>query len=509
MKITKIELTNIRSYENSQIELSPGINIIIGENNSGKTTILRTLLFLQNSNLLQANDIRKNEYAGTVKIKFKDCDSKHFHPNLWNTIGINYDSVIINIYSTIALHICGETFGHYGMQNSNSIIFNEEPNNFIYPFLSKRKVETFNEDVRQQATNSVLGNFYNLTAKVDRISTDNFPAKKEYVKACDEILGFPINSLASPSGKKASYIVNNFGHIPIESMGEGVANILGLILDLCIADNENKLFLIEEPENDIHPKALKKLLDFIIEKSKTNQFIITTHSNIVLKYLGSAPESKVFQVKMDFVNKVPTSTITEINNTHQSRKEILEDLGYELFDFDIWDTWLILEESSAETVIRDFLIPNFVPKLQGRLKTCSSKGVDKVRARIEALTSLCLFLHLQDSFKDRIWVLIDGGENEEKIIRDLKNSYKSWNEDHFLQLKEHEFENYYPEEFKDEVLKIKDSEDKRESKRVLLKKVKQWWIENPEDAKESFCKSAYEIIEILQNIEDSLNKINY
>ena len=41
-------------------------------------------------------------------------------------------------------------------------------------------------------------------------------------------------------------------------MGEGVANIVGLLVDLCLA--ENKLFLIEEPENDIHPKALKGLL---------------------------------------------------------------------------------------------------------------------------------------------------------------------------------------------------------------------------------------------------------
>jgi predicted ATPase len=34
-------------------------------------------------------------------------------------------------------------------------------------------------------------------------------------------------------------------------MGEGVMNILGLIVHLAIA--ENRLFLVEEPENDVHP----------------------------------------------------------------------------------------------------------------------------------------------------------------------------------------------------------------------------------------------------------------
>ena len=51
-------------------------------------------------------------------------------------------------------------------------------------------------------------------------------------------------------------------------MGEGVTNILGLITDLCVA--ENNIFLIEEPENDIHPKALKALLDLIASKADAN-----------------------------------------------------------------------------------------------------------------------------------------------------------------------------------------------------------------------------------------------
>lgn len=120
--------------------------------------------------------------------------------------------------------------------------------------------------------------------------------------------------------------------------------------------------------------------------------------------------SKIFKVNMEFFNKIPTSSIAEVDNSPKARREILEDLGYELFDFDVWDTWLILEESSAEIIIRDFLIPNFVPELKERLRTCSSLGVEKVSARFDALHSLCLFFHLQQPFKDRIWVLVDGGE---------------------------------------------------------------------------------------------------
>jgi hypothetical protein len=287
-------------------------------------------------------------------------------------------------------------------------------------------------------------------------------------------------------------------------MGEGVANILGLLLDLCMA--EDKIFLIEEPENDIHPKALKKVLNLILKKSEKNQFIITTHSNIVLKYLGADLHNKIFNVKMHLSDKLPTSTIKEVDNSPISRRQILEDLGYELLDFDISDTWLILEESSAEAIIKDFLIPEFVPSLKDRLKICASTGVDKVTARFEAIHSLCLFFHLQKPLNDRIWVLVDDGEKEKKIIEDLKNKYKSWNPDRFLQFKEHDFENYYPEKFKAKFKELltKNSNEKREGKRSLLEEVKLWCKNNRDEAKEAFSQSASEVIKILEDIKNNI-----
>ncbi|MEA5549473.1 AAA family ATPase [Anabaena cylindrica UHCC 0172] len=511
MKVSKLELTNIRGYENAQIEFSPGINIIVGENNSGKTTILRTLLFLQDKNSITSDDIRKDKKKGKINLFFNGDTNQYFDSYINQLITDNNNQLEIefedNFYKKILIN--GEKYEHLSISNNTSLIKDTEEQNFIYPFLSKRKVTKYNEEVGEYYANKVLGNFSNLYAKVDRISGDGLLEKDEFVRVCEKILGFRISSsTANYSGKKATYVINSSQNISLEIMGEGVANIVGLILDLCVA--KDKLFIMEEPENDIHPKALKKLLDFIIEKSHNNQFLITTHSNIVLKYLGSARKSKIFHVKMEIPDhKIPTSSISEIDDSPKARREILEDLGYELFDFDIWDTWLILEESSAETVIKDFLIPNFVPKLKGRIKTCSSTGVDKVSARVEALYSLCLFLHLQDdSFKDKIWVLIDEGEKEQKIIEKLRNKYKSWKEDHFHQLKEHEFEKYYPEEFQEEVdkLKIMDGQEKRKQKEVLLEKVKQWWIKNPELAKEGFRKSAHEVIEFLINIQKSLSE---
>jgi AAA15 family ATPase/GTPase len=501
MKVSKVTLSNIRGYENSEIELSPKINLVIGENNSGKTTILKSLLLLQDLSAINSSDVRSNVHQGAVSLVLSDIKATSNFVAPFNTFNSPIESILYSFTKVESLIAVKTRVSNEPLTLQN-FVSAEEPNNFIYPFLSRRKVSQFNENIGEQSANAVSGNLSNVFAKVDRISTDGLPAKDRYSKACSEILGFHISSFPSAvNGKKAVYIIDDFQNIPLESMGEGVSNILGLILDLCVA--KDKLFLIEEPENDIHPKALKKLLNLIIEKSDTNQFVITTHSNIVLKHLGSSDSSKIFKVDMEFEDRIPTSYVSEIENTPEARREVLEDLGYELFDFDIWDTWLILEESSAEAIIREFLIPDFVPGLKYVLKTCAAGSVSKVSARIEALHSLCLFLHLQKSFNDRIWVVVDGGETEKKITDDLKNKYKSWKEDRIIQFAEHDFEKYYPQQFQEQVSNIltKSGDDKRKAKKELLDEVKKWYGENPDLAREEFEKSALEVINILKGIE--------
>ena len=375
--------------------------------------------------------------------------------------------------------------------------------------MSKRKTAGYQETINQSNTNAVTGNLQFLYAKVDRISNPEFlPAHELYMKACDDILGFKITSVSSPGGKKAAYIMRNLEHIPLEVMGEGVANIVGLLVDLCLA--ENKLFLIEEPENDIHPKALKGLLSVIAEKSENNQFIVTTHSHIVTKYLGSNPESKIFDVRIGFKNKMPYSSAEVVENDVESRRYLLENLGYELIDVDMWDSWMILEESSAKKFIREHLIPWFVPNLNGKLRTFSARTISELEIKFNDLNNLFVFLNMEPVYKNKVWVIIDSGEKEKEIIDRLKEVYgaNDWKEENFQQFSEHDFEKYYPEIFKEKVsdiVNLGNSSEKFERKKELRAEVEQWIEENGDEAKEAFEVSAKEVIEKLKTIEAEIS----
>ena len=503
MKITAIKLDNIRGFKNlPKTSFSETINVLAGPNNAGKSTILKSIYSLQ-VHQLGNNDVTIGQTNGTIKLYFSGS-----HQDIIQSNGqySHFEINPLNGSKTIQTLTGGA--------NSFGGIPNHEPNNLIYPYLSKRKVGGYDSTINENNANSVNGNFAYLYSKIDRLVTPQFqPGNSIYLKACEEILGFEISSLAKGGGKEAVQFIHNLEHIPLTAMGEGVVNILGLVCDLSVA--ENKIFLIEEPENDIHPKALKALMNLIIEKSSSNQFFVSTHSNIVMKYLGSANHSKVFSVTnfncdIDKPN-MRLSSLEEISESPEQRKKLLEDLGYDFFDYDLWKAWLFLEESSAEVLIREHLIRWFTPELQVTLRTFSAGSTSSVKVKFDDFNKLFVFLHLEPTYKNKVWVYIDSGENENKIIDELKAKYvqSGWSASNFNQFSQHDFERYYPEQFKkrvDEVLSIIDKQKKRIEKKILLDEVKHWIKENDDEAKEAFGKSAKEIITVLESISKELNK---
>jgi hypothetical protein len=374
----------------------------------------------------------------------------------------------------------------------------------LYQYLSKRKVAGFSESVNLASTMAVGPDLRNLVSKVVRLSNPATPAHAEYMDACRRVLGFPVTVFASPGGQKAGRVVSNFDAIAIEDMGEGVASLVGLIVDLCVADG--KVFLIEEPENDLHPKALKALLNIMVDKAANNQFLVSTHSNIVARYLGSLSDARVFYVEQNALDPMATSTVRDLGGDPDARIAALVDLGYELYDFDLFDGWLILEESSAERIIRDYLVPWFTPRLT-RVRTLAAGGVSKVPPTFEDFNRLFRFTHLEKRYRNRAFVIVDGDDPGVEVIGRLRQQFPSWDPNCFVTFLAHDFEAYYPAEFRDrvnEALGLVDRAVRRERKAELLKEVIDWIETDRERARDAFRTSAAEVVDLLTAIDARL-----
>ena len=54
--ITDIHLQNYRSYKDNSFDISPGVNIIIGQNGSGKTNLLESIMMISKGSSYRAKD---------------------------------------------------------------------------------------------------------------------------------------------------------------------------------------------------------------------------------------------------------------------------------------------------------------------------------------------------------------------------------------------------------------------------------------------------------------------
>lgn len=73
-------------------------------------------------------------------------------------------------------------------------------------------------------------------------------------------------------------------YLPASLASDGTINITALIVALYF--ERKPLIIIEEPERNIHPYLLSKLIDMMKDVSQRNQIIVTTHNPEIVKYAG-------------------------------------------------------------------------------------------------------------------------------------------------------------------------------------------------------------------------------
>jgi hypothetical protein len=499
MRIKNLTLQQFRSFSDMQTIELDAITVLIGANNAGKSSILQALYSIQEQSLAGYADVRVGSTMAQIWIAMEDVSLPS-----WGQLGAGVVNITFNSSDRKSgsknITFTPPNGGAHGLGPIQA----REPNHFVVPYLSKRKTATYHEDVRNEYAMQIIPSMQFLAAKLSRISNPSFPGYQMYSETCKAILGFVVTSVPSDGGQRPGVYLDNRETIPIDQMGEGVPNIVALLADLALS--RDKLFIIEEPENDLHPIALKALLDLIVESSKLNQFVISTHSNIVLRHLGSTALSRVYEVTA-IPEKLPIEAkIRLVEPTPEARIEVLRDLGYSFSDFDLWDGWLFLEEASAERIVRDYLIPWFAPRL-ARIRTLSTAGVNNVEPTFEDFHRLVRFTHLEKAYKNAAWVRIDGDEIGRKIIAKLQERYADWEPDRFACFVHKQFESYYPAYFQDrviETLSIANNQERRESKRMLLEEVRTWLDADTARGKAALGESACEIIEDLRKIESKL-----
>ncbi|MGP1362541.1 MAG: AAA family ATPase [Bacteroides sp.] len=293
--INSIKIERFRGFENFSIEKFSRINIFVGMNNVGKTSLLEAVFLLtgmSNPTLPSlVNSIREDGgaktenltwlfYQGNIHtpIVISDAGARaiHIEPKLRLDDGRGTTP----IYSTSGLKI-------EGLKN----IFSKEGTEDNVTFIEKEGDVTFS---RSNYTEKILACFLpsseikaNLLANLEAIVLGN---KKG--RLIDIIKQFDGNVLGVEIINKQVYVhlSNVETLVPISFIGDGLLRFIG-ICSAVLAPG-NKVVLIDEIDNGLHYTVFKLLWKSLIALSIENdtQLFITTHSEESLRLLTKVLE---------------------------------------------------------------------------------------------------------------------------------------------------------------------------------------------------------------------------
>lgn len=220
--------------------------------------------------------------------------------------------------------------------------------------------------------------------------------------------------------------------VELSKMGSGVKTIMLVLLNLIVEPKleatsvSNFYFGFEELENNLHPSLQRRLYHFLLKFVIDNKCVLflSTHSNIVLDVFGSNDNAQLLHI----TKRETCLSIDSIDN-HQSGKKLLKDLDYRASDLLFSNGILWVEGPSDVIYIRLFLeLYMREEKLASNLSFC--------------LQSLSTAIWKYAGFEDFNWSTI-AEDVENKII-----SLAKLNHNNLLIIdKDNNYENRPPSEF--------------------------------------------------------------
>jgi len=353
--ISQIECSNYRSYGNKSIfNLKPGLNPIVGENNSGKSNLLRAIDIMINR-LSQHTPINRDEYEvdenNNIIRKIppleKEIANEEYHKHDDNrqmkfNLRFNLDE---NESQKFSIPLPNKpNFTITGFELSFEIVYHKEEaykkrptkinNAFIKYFPKDNSVNIQETNILNKIYSDFkfeefmtffkenIYNFPEFRYKPSRNQSNSIRSTSGSELA--SVLYKMKNSLNNDEQERYEKIVTEFKNlvglgikvsenhilefmdngIPISIDGVGGGIIELLIFLTHIVDQNNKIFFIDEPELHLHPHSKRLLMTKFKDAGKSNQIIFTTHSQdlllfrdiekitLIRKIIG---ESRIFQ----------------------------------------------------------------------------------------------------------------------------------------------------------------------------------------------------------------------
>lgn len=312
----QLSINGLRGFSSERVlkisipngELGSGLTVLVGPNNSGKSTIVESFKALNSAKAYRKPSFtegKRNKNANDrVELKLYKGD-REFISIRTNSQGGSESEIIEN-----------------GLKASEVNIFVIKSRRTFQPYFSKSIWDRTNFLLQDPFESQRSGDYNNFSFRLFNIIKDPSTFNRILSKVLNPLPSWTIDQ--SDSGNyyiKFSY--ENHFHSS-DGAGEGLLSIF-TIVDALYDSKEGDIIVIDEPELSLHPSLQRKLCNLINEYSRDRQIVISTHSPYFVSW-----ESLLNGGSLARVMKYNDGT--EINQLEQKQIDSIRSLLGNLFN---------------------------------------------------------------------------------------------------------------------------------------------------------------------------------
>ena len=367
MRVLTLRAEHYRSLRRQEIHLRH-LNVFIGANASGKSTILDALRFL--SQAVRRCDLRGPVLArgGIHHLAWKGEEARRVALSIrLNEVDKEFEWTVRLVRDGYGFHVeehldelCSHSppvrlldnhrgDGWWWSAAQGKVELKQAPTSCALPvaaahasFRARRVAEFigrwgfFDPNpflLRRDCTGLDSGAFdgygRNLGGTLHALHRSSPQKLNRIVEMTRAIVGLPSELEPRESEDRFYFVQREPGlQFPIHQMGvsSGTLRILALMTALHAQAGSN-LIGIEQPENHVHPTALSAFLNHLQDMQDHIQFMLTTHSPLLLDYLDAPGEVRVVRR-----NGQEGTTVEDSENPNRVRQS-LEASGFSLGEF--------------------------------------------------------------------------------------------------------------------------------------------------------------------------------
>lgn len=451
IKIDRLVILNYKKFANFEIEFHEGLNIIVGNNDEGKSTILEAI------NLALTGTLNGRVIKKEISENIFNVDVVKKYIEALKTTPIDLPNILIELY------LSGDDIDELKGNNNSKRVdssgisfkiqfdenYKKEYESFIKTTPKSLPVEYYKVDWVSFARSSVTSRSIPLKAALIDSSTNRFQNGSDiYISRIikesleeDELISlaqsyrnlkddFEQNELIKEinqkiadngdiSNKKVSIaadmsVKNSWENIlttcvddiPFTQIGKGEQCIVKT--NLALAHNKTQtanVVLMEEPENHLSHSNLNVLTNLIEKKCSDKQIIISTHSNFVANKLGLD--------KIILLSNSKTFALSALSKDDSAYFTALP--GYDTLRMILSDKAILVEGPSDELIVQKA----FQYKNNNELPI--EHGIDVISVRG---LSFKRFLRIAAIIKKKVTVITDNDDDYDANIEEKYKEFK-------------------------------------------------------------------------------------